>query len=223
MFDQNEVVRLFEAKNYKKVLDRCTQEIGRDNGNLFAHFYSGLASLELKLYDKAIFHFKKIKKLNPKEPYIFLNIGCIYEEIGRDDLAIRNFKKEISLFYPSPEANFNLGKLYFRRRSFSKALPYFLTCKKLGHCIEDILVDTAFCLNRLGLIKEEIAFYKYYLRKNPNDVWCLQNLGAALIDVKQYRKSLRVLEKAKESGGESPSVRRNLGLARKGINSQPKH
>jgi tetratricopeptide (TPR) repeat protein len=217
MLDQNEVIRLFDDKNYKKVLARCVKGIKRNDSDVFAHFYGGLALLELKRHEEALCHFKKVKRLSPKERYVYLNMGCVYEEMGREDLAIRNYKQEISFFGRSPEANLNLAKLYFRRRSFSKALSYFLACKRLNWCVEEILVDTAFCLNQLGLVNEEISFYKDYLKKHPADVWCLQNLGAALIDVEQYRNATRVLEKAKELGACSPCVCKNLVLAGKGV------
>ena len=151
-----------------------------------------------------------VKRVNPCEQNIHLNLGCIHEAMGKTNDAIKYYKKELILNPECPEALFNVGKALFKKRQFKRAIHYFEKCLQLKHSFDDVVVDLAFCYNKTRQIEKEIGLYKKCLQTNPSDSWCLQNLGAALCDVANYRRALYYLKRAKRLEPRQPIIDRNL-------------
>ena len=82
----------------------------------------GFQLLEAKEYDKAKGCFEKALEINPDNPYALLNMGVVYEAIGKRDEAIRMYERLITL---NPEA-----------RAFTSSDP-----ERIGYKLVDIARD----------------------------------------------------------------------------------
>ena len=79
----------------------------------------------------------------------------------------------------------------------------------------EYVVDLVVCYQKTERYQEEAAFYKRYLKFYPSNVWALQNLGGALIDIGEYDKSLFYSRKAKKLLPDDAMIARNIKMALK--------
>lgn len=62
--------------------------------------------------------------LKDKDWFSFLYLGLICEEKGKDSLAIKNYLNSLKL-NNNGIASYRLGKIYYRKKKYSKAVEYF--------------------------------------------------------------------------------------------------
>jgi tetratricopeptide (TPR) repeat protein len=70
--------------------------VKRDDHNVRAHFYRGIAYLTMEDYKDAITDFDRTIELEPENGAAFFARGTAYAHIGDDDLATKNIKTAIS-------------------------------------------------------------------------------------------------------------------------------
>jgi tetratricopeptide (TPR) repeat protein len=121
------LARAYEAKGshgkaiseYKKAIAinpeyidacRCLGELYSDEG----------------FYNEAIEQFNIV--LNTKVKFDYADIhkhkGVALEKIGKEEQAIEEYKKALEINPDYSEANFNMAKIYYRKKSFKEALEY---------------------------------------------------------------------------------------------------
>lgn len=121
------LARAYEAKGshgkaiseYKKAISinpdyidacRCLGELYSDEG----------------FYNEAIEQFNIVlnKKIRFDYADIHRNKGFALEKIGKEEQAIEEYKKALEINPDYSEANFNMAKIHYRKKSFKKALEY---------------------------------------------------------------------------------------------------
>jgi tetratricopeptide (TPR) repeat protein len=154
-------------------------------------------------------------KLNPREKNAFLNLGVIYDLMGRDDLAALYYKRELFRNAGSAETLWNVGRLYFRRHRWLQASKYLRRCFETGYEfeIEYTVQKLGFCYYKLRDLQSYIDTYTSYVQMVPNASWAMVNLGCALLRAKDYKGAVLRLLRAKKLG--SKSVNAELNQARK--------
>jgi len=87
-----------DKKNYTCVIDDCTKAIEL-NPNCVTdyYYYRGIAYKNIGDNDRAIEDFSFVIRLDPNPVEALKQRSCIYAEIGKDDLAIRDFVQELKL------------------------------------------------------------------------------------------------------------------------------
>ncbi len=105
------------------------------------------------------------KSLKEKEWPDFLYLGLIYEDLGKEDLAITNYTKSLKL-EPNTIAYFRLGKIYRRRGEHKKAAQYFSALIKFDSSVRLAYYYLGLCLYEQGanqdaykLLSKAINFY----------------------------------------------------------------
>ena len=210
MQHQKRILDAFRDRKYGIVNKLCRLLLRHQPSDIFAHFHLALIYYHTGKYRRALDHALLVRRNSPNHPNIHLNIGCILEELGREDLAIRSYKKELAHYPGCKEALYNLGTLYYERCRCSEAFPYLRKCYKLRHSVDSIVSKLAFCYHRRGSIKKEIRLYRDHLKHHPRDVLCLMNLGAALLDQSHYKQSLKYLKKASGLAPKNAIIKRNI-------------
>ena len=170
-----------------------------DPDSLAAHFYLALAKMKLGLLNEAEKHAKIVLMKNPVEPHANLNLGVIRKKRGDSRSAIRLYKKEIKLNPGSLQAYYNLGQMNCDRLRWKVALPYLLKCYRRGYHADQLDQDVARAARKSRNLRVERELYRTELRKNPKDLWALNNLGATYIDTGNLKKARRLLLAALES------------------------
>lgn len=84
-------------------------------------------------YDEAIRVCKKIIFIDSNNAKAWSSLGYAYREKGDIENALGAYKKVYSLKPDDSGANFDLGMVYFSKKEFSKAVPYFEYIRGKGH------------------------------------------------------------------------------------------
>ena len=167
-----------------------------DKNNDEALFYMAHGLYYARQLKKALQFWKQLKKIQPTEPSLHLNIGACYDDLGNKRLAIQNYKKELALNPTSATALHNLGDIYFFAREYKLAVGYFERCHSLKALPEDCIGKLAHSYFKTGQSEKEQSLYEDFLQKNPNDAWALNNLGSHLMGQGEYHRALLRLKKA---------------------------
>lgn len=205
---ENKVILKQAFKHYDSLLKKNPQDFD-------AHFYMSLVCLRLNKLEQALNHALHVKKHNPSEENINLNIGCIYHAKKNDGMAIRYYKKEVSLHKNNTEALFNLGEVYFIKHKYLNAISYLQKAFDKKHvrdryAIVEMLGES---YQKLKRYSDEIKIYQKYLKEEPKNGLVLQNLGATYIDIGQFKKAIYYSKLAKKYLKDKSSVNRNIALA----------
>ena len=91
------VILLFNEKKYLEALDLSDNIIDEYPDSILINNISGVIHTELKNYILAKDLFIKVVNLNPKYNDGFYNLANIYNKLGEEDNAIKNYEKVIEL------------------------------------------------------------------------------------------------------------------------------
>lgn len=204
---------LFEKGNYEAASVVLRLLLSKDPRDTTALFNLGLCLYERRQFRRAIDYWERLKKINPRKLNVHLNLGCAWQNLGRDDLAIRFFKQELKLNAFSGEALYSLGTLYYNRREFKKAAYLLGRCYWLKHSREQIVKRLAHSYFKTGQLNKEIELYEDFLKEHSGDTWALNNIGAALMQMAQYNRAQLYLRRASKIDPKDEMVSRNMRKA----------
>ena len=122
------IIFLFNKKKYLDALDLSDKTIAQYPNSTLINNILGVIHTELKNYSLAENFFIKVINLNPKYNDGYYNLANIYNKIGEEDDAIKNYEKVIELDSNYYKAYNNLGNIFRKRNLNKKALEcYILT------------------------------------------------------------------------------------------------
>ena len=122
----DKVILLFNEKKYLEALDLSNNIIGEYPNSILINNILGVIHTELKNYTLARDLFIKVVNLNPKYNDGFYNLANIYNKLGEEDNAIKNYEKVIELDKSYYKAYNNLGNIFRKRNLNKKALEYYI-------------------------------------------------------------------------------------------------
>ena len=120
------VILLFNEKKYLEALDLSDNIIIEYPDSILINNISGVIHTELKNFRIAKNLFIKVTKLNPKYNDGYYNLANIYNKLGEEDNAIKNYEKVIELDKSYYKAYNNLGNIFRKRNLNKKALEYYI-------------------------------------------------------------------------------------------------
>ena len=114
----DKVILLFNEKKYLEALDLSDNIINEYPDSILINNILGVIHTELKNYTLARDLFIKVVNLNPKYNDGFYNLANIYNKLGEEDNAIKNYEKVIDQCNIETVLNKPIGKLSrgFRQR-----------------------------------------------------------------------------------------------------------
>ena len=185
-----------------------------------------------------------LKGLLPASPTVTLNRALVleersdaYERAGKEaeaeetaELAFSAYKEALALEPPFPEAFFNAGFFYMKRRNFAKAKKCFARYVKIGEepkkrskaagivkeiesrDLDDSVFREAYDFIRMGEEEKGIGQAKEFLARHPGvwNGWFL--LGWGLRRLERWDDAIEAFRKASELGGEGSDVRNELAI-----------
>jgi len=199
---EDEVELLLEDGELRKVERLLKQLLVVDPNCLTAHFHLARVYRRTKEYKQALYHARRTLKLSPRESNAFLNLGLIYECMGRDNLAASYYKRELSRNPSSPETLWNIGRLYYRKHRWLQASKRLRRCFETGFSfkVDDTVSKLGFCYYKLHDQRAYLNVYTSFVQMFPNESWAIANLGCALLQAKDYRGAMLRLSRAKQLG-----------------------
>ena len=103
----------YKKERYPEALLIAKQVLAIDKLNDEALFMVAHCLYHARRFRQSLRFWKQLEKIQPNEPYLHLNMGACYEDLGKKQTAIRSYKKELALNPASATALHNLGDIYF--------------------------------------------------------------------------------------------------------------
>lgn len=123
----------------------------------------GLHVLAAEDPEKALRLLNRSLQLDPYQPEVYVNLGLVFEKLGRIDNALAAYDRAIFTHPESPAAYYNLGVLYYRTlKDRSKALDHFLKARELDPLEPDVHHYLASIYAEIGkeyLSRQELSLY----------------------------------------------------------------
>ena len=121
-----EIILLFNKKKYLEAIDLSDKTISDYPNSILINNILGVIHTELKNYTLAKTLFIKVINLNPKYNDGYYNLANIYNKLGEEENAIKNYEKVIELDKSYYKAYNNLGNIFRKRNLNKKALEYYI-------------------------------------------------------------------------------------------------
>ncbi|HTL71874.1 MAG TPA: tetratricopeptide repeat protein [bacterium] len=203
----------YKKERYPEALPIAKQVLVTDKLNDEALFMVAHCLYYARRFRQSLRFWKQLEKIQPNEPYLHLNMGACYDDLGQAALAIKNFKRELELDPACGKALYNLGSLYYRARKPKLAVNYLERCYSQKHSIEAVVAKLAWCYFKTGQAEKEQVLYEQWLLENPDDTWALNNLGSHLMGQGEYNRALLRLKRAARLDPSDKVVAKNIRKA----------
>lgn len=175
----------------------------------------GEAFLVEEKYPRAFQEFEKTKKLNPKDPLLYYDLGLFYHKRKEIDLAIESYQKAIKLNPAFGTAINNLGGLYMEKGEWDKAIA------TLEPITESFIYATPhfpnFLVGQAYYHKKEylkaVAKFEKALELQPDYVFARHWLGKTYLAMGLTAPAVKALEQAVDKGPRVAVFYLDLGKA----------
>jgi tetratricopeptide (TPR) repeat protein len=201
---------LYEKERYSEAIAAARKVLASDQNNDAALFYVAHGSYYLGRLKQSLLYWQRLKKINPSERSLYLNMGACYEDLGNRRLAIQYYKRELKLNPISGKSLYNLGRLHYHARRYRLAANYLERCYSQKHSVDACVGKLAHSYFKTGQLEKEQILYEEFLQTNPNNTWALNNLGAHLMGQGEYHRALLRLKKAQRIDPADTYVKRNI-------------
>ena len=135
----NDLGRVYAFLNdWKTSINYYDKAISINDRNSQYHLNRGNALNEQGLIE-AIYSYKKVLNLDPKNFHALNNLGLAYTNIGENDSALENFKLAIKINPTYSMAYFNMGQLYQKLDKTQDALYCFYKAAELDRSLAPAL------------------------------------------------------------------------------------
>jgi tetratricopeptide (TPR) repeat protein len=139
-FDNEEInlthiTELIENKKYVAALNQLNQINSTFDVSEIGEYYdllAGILNIKVGNFTKAINHFTKAIKINPKNSDSYFGLGDVYRGMKKYDLAIKNYEESIKLGNLSSTLFSNLGDIYHKKKNYENAINNFLKSLELN-------------------------------------------------------------------------------------------
>jgi len=142
------------------------------------------------------------------------SLGRAYQDLGRLEEAIREYKKAIEIFPNNYKAYYNLGVLYDGQGALKEAVANY----KRTIAINPAFIDAQFNLGNIyhnqGLLEEAIQRYRKVTELDPTDFEARNNLGVAYARQGKFDQAIAQWEKVLEIEPQNKSAGDNIKKAK---------
>ena len=142
------------------------------------------------------------------------SLGRAYQDLGRLEEAIREYKKAIEIFPNNYKAYYNLGVLYDGQGALKEAVANY----KRTIAINPAFIDAQFNLGNIyhnqGLLEEAIHQYRKVTELDPADFEARNNLGVAYARQGKLDQAIAQWEKVLEIEPQNKSAGENINKAK---------
>jgi tetratricopeptide (TPR) repeat protein len=96
-------------------------------------FQRAVAKMSMQQYEPALADFGRVLQLQPNEANAHVNVGRIYTDMNRVDLAMEHVNRALQINPEHPDAYFMRGILSFRMGQRAAAAADFTKAHSLGY------------------------------------------------------------------------------------------
>ena len=142
---------------------------------------------------------------------LFTNVGTIYQQLKKNDLAFKYYQQGILKFPKNPEAYSNLGRMYCNFGKLQIGKKYIEKAIELKPDFLIAISNLVFILINEGKLKEAEIELKKILNIDPKNENSLINLGCVLKELNNLDEAEKIFKKALAYNPNHINIYINLG------------
>ncbi len=159
----------------------------------------------------------KTVKSSPNSSVAHGSLGRAYQELGRTDEAVEEYKKAIAIYPDDYKAHYNLGVVYDQQGLLDTAVQSYQRALQINPAYPNAHFNIGIIYQKQGLMDKAIGHFRNVTELDPADFKARNNLGVALAVQGNLDKALQEWEKVLEIDPANKSARENILKAREMI------
>jgi len=189
-------------------IDLNRKALAADPSFFIAHYYLGLAFLDLKNDDEAIRELEEAAKPDYPAAEIYLTLGKVYLRKVQVERAVKLFQKAVTVAPSLPEGHLRLAQAYRLKRQPEQALKELSLATPEGQRLlsnayyqqlqAEVFFERGLVLQEKGEFAQAVEAYMNALELNPNHGPTHRQLAEALLRQGQYSRAAEHAAKAEE-------------------------
>ncbi|MCX5800081.1 MAG: tetratricopeptide repeat protein [Candidatus Eisenbacteria bacterium] len=219
------------AVEFEKAIDLDASDAGTYMNLGFAYGQIGRREDAHAAYEKAIVLYEKVIQLNAADPIAYKNLGLAYAQLGRHDEASAMFEKAAALAPTDEKVKKNLATVYiergndnFKKENYAEAIKSYEKALGLGSDSVNVMFQLGNCYFQQAaaetsaatanaLFEKSGSFYENVLRKSPDDIDAMTNLGMVEFRLDRMAEAIQLLRNVEERDPKAHEVHKILGGA----------
>jgi len=174
--------------------------------------------LLINLYSKNKFEkilIQTLELLNefPKSLFLHNIQGAAYLSLSQSDLALKSFKKVLSIDPNFAPSYVNIGIIFKEKKEHEHAIKNFKIALKINPNLPDAFYNIGIISSEEGKLDSAIKNYKKAIKLNPNYFQAYSNLGNALRAKGNIEDAIESYKKAIQLNHNYAHIYYNLGIA----------
>ena len=151
-------------------------------------------------YQKALELIKQAEAQGPPHhPNLFFIKGDVYLQMHAPELAIPLYNRLIAAKGEGAEkvhqrARLKLADIYASQEKYDECIELSKEMLKSNPDDENIVANLSLCYQNNGMLKEAQETVENYLKKFPESVRCMEQLGKVYIEAKDFYKAAKLFE-----------------------------
>lgn len=190
----NIAIELQQSGQFDEAEKLYTEILKTDPNNTDVLNLYGLLNYQKNNIADAIFYIKKAIELKP-DAYFYENLGRIYFDCEKIEMAINTYKKALELEPYSFSVLFNLASAYKKNKQFKDSIATYKDALIFEPDYADIYFNLGNIYEEIGDTSEAINYYKKAVEYNPNDIEFQYFLAVSYLKVKNFEEGWKCFEK----------------------------
>jgi protein O-mannosyl-transferase len=184
------------ARDFEKCVKNYTQALKIDSTFFEAYNGRGQALMELKKFAEAQSDFEKGIKAGIETPKIHLNLGKCKVILNKNESAMPDLLKSISIDPNNAETYFYKAIVEGKTNNAEAAFKSYNKAIELNPNYVEALVNRGYYLSNVGRFQEAIGDYTTALNTNPNVIFALYNRANAHLSLGNTKAAMVDVNKA---------------------------
>jgi len=192
---QKDIINLLGNENISEVKKIITSYGNKLNESSSLLYFSGIIASKEGNFEISISQYLKAIEINPTFLEAINNLGLVYLNLKEYELAKKYFIKSIEVNKDFFHGHYNLGVVNYELMQFNDAELNFKQSVKINKKFDKAYNGLGNLYIKTNKLNLAIKAFESALKINPSSKDILCNLASALIESKQYNKSLEILNK----------------------------
>lgn len=157
--------------------------------------------------------FKKLVEINPQDATTYYGrVISMYDEAGKNDLAIEAARKIVELNPKSDLAIYNLGIMFLKLQRHDEAIAEFRRCLEVNPNSGSAWYNIGFSFANQKKWAESIPAFRKFVELNPNDQSGWLNIGIGYMMQKKFEDALPAMQQAVSLNPNNAGAQYNLAI-----------